>query len=215
MMAGPENSDSKAPGLILHQARLYDLTVWLMTLGRERAFREKILHLARLKQGESVLDVGCGTGSLAIAAKPHVGPAGTVRGIDASPEMIARAKQKAARARTDVAFEQAPAQELPFPAAQFDVVFTTVMLHHLPRASRDQCAQQMRRVLKPGGRVVAVDFAPRAEPKGLLSAFHRHGHVKLDDIIGSLEAAGLIVTESGDLGFRNLQYALATTGAST
>lgn len=47
-------------GLILHQAGVDDLTVWLMTLGREPAFREKILHLARLKPGECVLDIGCG-----------------------------------------------------------------------------------------------------------------------------------------------------------
>lgn len=214
-MAGRENSNSKAPGLVLHNARLYDLTVWLMTLGRERAFRDRVLHLARLERGESVLDVGCGTGSLAIAAKQQLGPAGIVKGIDASPEMIARAGKKAARARTNVDFEQAPAQDLPFKDAQFDVVFTTVMLHHLPRTSRDQCAKEMRRVLKPGGRVVAVDFAPSAAPKGLLRKFHRHGHVKPDDIIASLEAAGLTVTESGDLGYANLHFALATAPGST
>ena len=69
--AVPENLRSKAPGLVLHQAKLYDFTVWLMTLGRERAFRERILCLARLKPGESVLDVGCGTGSLEIG-RAHV-----------------------------------------------------------------------------------------------------------------------------------------------
>lgn len=213
-MARRESPGSKAPGLVLHQARLYDLTVWLMTFGRERAFREKILDLARLTPGESVLDVGCGTGSLAIAARQHVGPAGIVKGIDASPEMIARAAKKAARARAEVDFQQAPAQDLPFADAQFDVVFTTVMLHHMSRPARELSVWEMRRVLKPGGRVVAVDFAPRTEPKGFLSAFHRHGHVKLDEIIASLAAAGLTVTESGDLGLQNLQFAIATTPGS-
>ena len=70
-------------------ARYYDLLVWLLTLGRERAFRERLIELARLRPGEWVLDVGCGTGTLAIAAKRRVGPAGNVHGIDASPEMIA------------------------------------------------------------------------------------------------------------------------------
>lgn len=215
-MARRENSDARARGgRVLHHAGLYDFTVWLMTLGHERAFREKILDLARLKPGDSVLDVGCGTGSLVIAAKQNMGPAGIVKGIDASPEMIARAEKKAARAHADVAFQQAPAQDLPFNDAQFDVVFTTVMLHHLSRPARELCAWEMRRVLKPGGHVVAVDFAPGAEPKGFLSRFHRHGHVKLDDIIASLEAAGLTVTESGDLGYGNLQFALATTPGST
>lgn len=210
-----ENSHSKAPGLVLHQAKLYDFTVWLMTLGRERAFRERILRLVRLKTGELVLDVGCGTGSLAITAKRHVGPTGIVNGIDASLEMIARAKRKAARAGTEVVFQQAPAQALPFPAAQFDVVLTTVMLHHLSRSAREQCAQEMRRVLKPGGRILALDFAPCAEPKGFLHGFHRHGHVKLEDIVAMLEAAGLKVTESGTLEYRNLQFALATVPSQT
>ena len=63
-------SEKGAPlGAVLHAAAQYDLTVWLATLGRERAFREKILRLARLQPGQTVLDVGCGTGTLAIAAK--------------------------------------------------------------------------------------------------------------------------------------------------
>ena len=78
-------------GRVLHWATGYDVLVWLVTLGRERAFREKMLNLAHLAPGESVLDVGCGTGTLAIAAKRVVGPAGAVYGIDASEQMIARA----------------------------------------------------------------------------------------------------------------------------
>src|SRR5437899_8062623 len=85
-------------GLVLHSPVGYDRLIWLVTFGRERAFREKVLRLARLERGETVLDVGCGTGTLAIAAKRHVGPAGTVYGIDASPEMITRAGKKAGRA---------------------------------------------------------------------------------------------------------------------
>jgi ubiquinone/menaquinone biosynthesis C-methylase UbiE len=208
--AARENSHAKAPDLVLHHARLYDFTVWLMALGRERAFREKILRLARLKPGESVLDVGCGTGSLAFAAQRHVGPTGIVKGIDASPEMLTRAETKARRAGADVAFELATAQALPFADAQFNVVFSTVMLHHLSRHAREECVREIRRVLKPDGRVVVVDFARRTQQKGFLRGLHRHGRVKLEDIIANLEAAGLKVTETGALGYRNLQFALAT-----
>jgi ubiquinone/menaquinone biosynthesis C-methylase UbiE len=211
----PQNSDSKTPGLVLHHAKLYDFTVWLMTLGREQVFREKILCLARLRPGESLLDVGCGTGSLAIAAKRHVGQTGVVKGIDASPEMLARAEKKAKRAGSDVTFQQGLAQSLPYVDAQFDVVLTTVMLHHLSRQARERCAHEIRRVLKPGGRVVAVDFAPRAHRKGFFRDVHRHGHVRIEEIIAILEATGLNVTESGALGFRNLQFALASAPSLT
>jgi ubiquinone/menaquinone biosynthesis C-methylase UbiE len=75
--------------------------------------------------GESVLDVGCGTGSLAIAARRRLGTDGKVFGIDASPEMIARATSKVARAGISVSFRVAVAEALPFPDAQFDVVLST------------------------------------------------------------------------------------------
>jgi ubiquinone/menaquinone biosynthesis C-methylase UbiE len=196
-------------GLVLHRAAAYDFFVWLMSGGRESVFRDRILRLARLRPGEAVLDVGCGTGTLAIAAKRQVGAAGTVCGIDASPEMLARAARKSRRAGMAVAFTEAPAQALPFPDATFDAVMTTVMLHHLPRPARAECAREIRRVLKPGGRVLVVDFAVSQE-KGLLAHLHqRHGHVKLDDIVALLGAAGLAVKESGAVGFRSLQFALA------
>ena len=197
-------------GLILHSAARYDLLLWLVTLGRERVFREKVLRLARLEPGESVLDVGCGTGTLAIAAKQHVGPTGAVYGIDASPEMIARAGKKAKKAGVEVVFKDGFAQSLPFPDAQFNVVLTTVMLHHLPRKARQELAREMRRVLKPGGRVLAVDFGGDAgESKSLLDHFHRHGRLNLNDIIAVLNEAGLNSGESGAVGISDLQFVLA------
>jgi ubiquinone/menaquinone biosynthesis C-methylase UbiE len=206
------NPTPRPTGLVLHSAARYDLMVWLLTLGRERAFREKILRLARLEPGEPVLDVGCGTGTLAIAAKRHVGPLGTVYGIDASPEMIARADKKARKAGVEIAFRNGAAQALPFPDAQFDAVLSTVMLHHLPRKARQECACEMRRVLKPGGRVLAVDFGgTELEKRSFLTHFHRHGHVNLRDIIAVLSEAGLNVVESGAVGISDLQFVLATT----
>src|SRR5215217_8617723 len=176
-------------GRVLHWAARYDLLVWLLTHGRSRLFRERLVDLAHLAVGESVLDVGCGTGSLAIAAKHHVGASGKVVGIDASPAMIARANAKARRARTDVSFEQAVAESLPFPDTQFEVVLSTLMLHHLPRKVRQRCADEIRRVLKPDGRVLVVDFARPQRRSGFLAHFHRHGHVDPRDIVSLLDEA--------------------------
>src|SRR5205823_7455526 len=132
------------------------------------AFRKRIIELARLIPGESVLDVGCGTGTLAILAKQYVGRTGSVHGIDASPEMIARAKRKALKAGVEVAFKIGIVETLPFPVATFDAVLSTLMLHHVPRAARQEAAREMRRVLKRGGRLLAVDFgAAGPRRKGL------------------------------------------------
>ena len=205
-------ANSASPGLLLHDAAHYDALVWLFTLGREGTFRKRILQLARLAPGEAVLDVGCGTGSLAIEAKRRVGASGAVCAIDASPEMLAGADRKARKAGTEVLFSQAPAQALPFPDARFDVILSTLMLHHLPRKARGPCIDEMARVLKPGGRVLVVDFSkPRPGRKGLLDRFHRHGHVEMTDIVALLEAAGLDIVASGPLGYRDLKFAIATT----
>jgi ubiquinone/menaquinone biosynthesis C-methylase UbiE len=197
-------------GRVLHRAAGYDFLVWLLTRGRDRAFREQLLNLAHLKPGESVLDVGCGTGTLAIAAKRRAGPTAIVHGIDASPAMIARASKKATKAHLNVVFHQGLAEALPFPDGEFDLVLSTVMLHHLPRKIRQQAAVEIRRVLKPEGRVLVVDFgAPRRPRRSLIGHFHRHGRTNIDDVIGLLSAAGLHRVDSGEVGANDLYFVLA------
>jgi len=198
-------------GGIIHWAARYDLVVWLMTLGREKAFREKVVRLASLEPGESVLDVGCGTGTLAIAAKRAVGATGTVHGVDASPEMIARARKKAKGKGVEVVFERAVAEALPFPDGRFDAVLTSLMLHHLQREARPRCIGEIRRVLKPGGRLLAVDFGGTArEKRGLISHFHRHMRFDVQEVVPMLDAVGLKNVESGDVGFLDLRFVRAT-----
>jgi ubiquinone/menaquinone biosynthesis C-methylase UbiE len=204
-------------GRVLHWAFRYDLLVWFASLGRERAFRQKILSLAKLRPGESVLDVGCGTGTLAIAAKQRVGPSGAVYGIDASPEMIARAGKKARKAGVDVLFKNGAAEDLPLPDAQFDLALSTMMLHHLPRKPRHECAREMHRVLRPGGRVLAVDFGGATAKKGggIFAHLHRHGEVNLRDLTALLSEAGFHPVESGAVGISDLQFVLAVVPAET
>src|SRR5260370_42378737 len=86
---------SSTTGLLLHRAARYDFVVWLAMFGKERGFREKVLRLAGLEPGESVLDVGCGTGTLAIAAKRYVGPTRAVHGSLPSAKLRARPHKKA------------------------------------------------------------------------------------------------------------------------
>ena len=212
MTNASEKSETAAkPGLVLHAAATYDLLISLVTIGRERAFRETMLRLAHLEPGESVLDVGCGTGSLAIAAKRQVGPRGTVCGLDASVKMVTRAEKKARKAGVDVVFKNAFAQSLPYRDAQFDVVLTTIMLHHLTKKGRGELVGEIRRVLKPGGRVLAIDFGRTArERKSFLDHFHhRHGQVEFDEIISLLNSAGLNVAENGAVGMLDLEFVLA------
>jgi ubiquinone/menaquinone biosynthesis C-methylase UbiE len=206
---------SRPVGAVLHSPRLYDALLWLAFGGRERQFRRRLLDIAGLRLGESVLDLGAGTGTLAILAKRAVGRSGTVCGVDPSPEMVARARSKAARARAQIRFENAAAQALPFADRSFDLALSTMMLHHLGRAARRELAAELRRVVRPGGRVLIVDFA-RSAPKG--GGFgrhfrHRHGHVDPSEIAGLLEEAGFPSIESGAVGVKDMHFVLARSPA--
>ena len=207
----PDDTAPSPKSFVLHSmASYYDLLVAFMTLGRERELRDRLASLADVAPGESVLDVGCGTGSLALAAKRRVGPTGIVTGIDASPEMIERARRKAANRADGIHFEVARVESLPFPDESFDVVLSTLMMHHLPRPTRERCVSEMRRVLRPGGRVLVVDFErPSNKRGGLIARFHRHGGVPLRDIIDLLGSADTRMTQIGTVGVADLRFALA------
>jgi ubiquinone/menaquinone biosynthesis C-methylase UbiE len=207
---------------VLHRARAYDLLVWVLTMGRERAFRDRLVELGRLGPDESVLDVGCGTGALAMAAKDRVGPGGQVCGLDPSPEMVARARRKAARAGVEVRFETVGVEALPFPDNTFDAVLSSLMLHHLAEEGRRQGIGEVARVLKPGGNFLAVDIgATNGNQRGLFHRVPRHAHFDLDGLTPVLDGAGLEIVDRGPidsprvLGLSNLRFILAVQNDRT
>lgn len=194
-------------GAVIHWAARYDLLVWLLAMGRERRLRERLIAPAALQSGESILDVGCGTGNLALIAKQRVGD-GVVAGIDPSAEMIERAQRKARRQQLDVDFREGYAQSLPFADASFDVVVNTLMLHHLPSAVRSEALREMRRVMRPSGRLLAVDFPGGS--RGLIGRLHRHGNVRPDRLRRQVEEAGFSSVDAGEVGMLDLRFVLAS-----
>lgn len=203
-------------GAVLHSAWLYDVVLWFAFRGRERRFRRRLLQLSRLASGERVLDVGCGTGSLAMLAKKAVGDRGAVCGVDASPQMIARARIKAARATLEIRFLNGAAQALPLADSAFDLALCTMMLHHLSRAARRELAAELHRVVTPGGRVLLVDFS-KPEAGGRRVGGHlsgRHGHVDPAEMAQLLQDAGFHIVARGGLGIGGMHFALATARGS-
>ena len=81
-------------GATLHWASQYDLFTGLMGMGVDRSNSRMVIELAKIKPGDKVLDVACGTGNLTLTAQSYAGPAGKVHGIDAAPEMIEVASKR-------------------------------------------------------------------------------------------------------------------------
>ncbi len=148
-------------------APYYDLIMKVITLGREATLREATLDAARVKAADNVLEVGCGTGTLTLAAKKRVGPAGEVHGLDAAPEMVAVAQRKSARAGQPITFRVGSIAALPYADDTFDVALCSFMIFHLPDDTRQTGLKEIRRVLKPGGRVLIVDALARPEREAL------------------------------------------------
>ncbi len=142
----------------------YDSYMRTMTLGRERALRELTVNLAQIQPGETVLEVGCGTGTLTLAAKRQAGPAGKVFGIDIIPGMIDRSRKKAAQAREDISFQLGSIDDIPFPADQFDAVLCSFMIFHMSEGVRRKGLAEIHRVLKPGGRLLILDLSLPTAP---------------------------------------------------
>lgn len=189
-------------GLVWDWAGRYDLLMGLATFGRERAFRRRIVDLAQLHPAEAVLDVGCGTGTLAIVACERLGAAGHVAGIDPSGQMIARARRKAERAGRPVDFQVGVIEHLAFPDQSFDVVLSTFMMHHLPDDLKRRGLVEVARVLKPEGRLLILDLKGHVGPWE--SSIREQSHL--------LKEAGFAHVEMGEIrlfGFLQLSFVRA------
>ena len=141
--------------------RVYDPVVAITS--RESAFKKRLLGHARIKDGESVLDVACGTGTLAIEIKKDH-PKAKVSGIDGDKAILTRAKAKAKDAGVKIDFQRGMSNELPYDARAFDVVVSTLFFHHLTDEAKADTAEEIKRVLRLGGRVLIADWGRPQDP---------------------------------------------------
>jgi len=140
---------------------LYDPLVRWTT--RETEFKHRLLDQADLRPGQRVLDLGCGTGTLAVLAKRRE-PGAELTGLDADPEILDRARTKAAAEGAEIRFDAGLSTELPYEDGAFDRVLTTLFFHHLSAESKRRTLAEIARVLKPTGELHVADWGRPSDP---------------------------------------------------
>lgn len=151
----------------------YDKYMRRITFGREDKLRQMTVELSQVKPGNNVLEIGCATGSLTIAAKRKAGNNGMVAAIDIIPGMIEVSKEKAQKTNLDINFQLGSIDNIPFPDSQFDVVMCSFMIFHMSDKVRNKGLEEIYRVLKPNGRLLVLDIAlpPKSFSRSLLKLF--------------------------------------------
>jgi len=166
---------------------------------RERTFKQKLLDQAQLEAGFDVLDLGSGSGTLALWAKQRE-PGLRIRGLDGDPAIIAQAERKAARAGAEIPFDEGMSYELPYDDASFDRVLSSLFFHHLILRDKERTIAELARVLRAGGELHVADWGePRSVPAklGALAIRKFDGDAPTrDNLAGRLpelfEAGGLV-----------------------
>ncbi len=130
---------------------------------RDRTLKRRVLTRAAITTGEQVLDVGCGTGTLAAAAA-RAAPGVRVTGLDADPAILVRARRRANHHGLEIEFDEGMSTALPYPDASFDLVVSTLFFHHLADDAKRETATELVRVLRPGGRIVVGDLGRPQDP---------------------------------------------------
>jgi ubiquinone/menaquinone biosynthesis C-methylase UbiE len=140
---------------------LFDPLVRVTT--RERTFKRRLVERAAPQAGQEVLDLGAGTGTLALMLKAAQ-PEATVTGLDADPEILARAREKTAAAGSEVDFVQAFSTAMPLDDDSFDLIVSTLFFHHLDGEAKRTTLRECTRVLRPGGRLLVGDWGRPTDP---------------------------------------------------
>lgn len=137
----------------------YDVVV--RTTTRERVFKRALIAQAGVAAGHRVLDVGCGTGTLAIWLKQDQ-PQAEIWAVDGDPAILAIAARKANSSAAHVRFDSAMSYDLPYADGQFDRVVTSLFFHHLSPSAKRETAREILRVLRPGGELHVADWGKPA-----------------------------------------------------
>jgi len=195
----------------------YDPLVKL--LGADRA-RRKLFEQASVEPDHRVLDIGCGTGTFAVAIKAWM-PDVEVVGLDPDPKALARSRRKAERAGVSLRFDQGFANALPYSDTSFDRVFSSLMFHHLAHDAKLATLREVRRVLKPRGSLHLLDFEHEGAHSHNPLARWLHASERMQDnsceqILTWMKEAGLIeprVVDSDRPIFGKIAYFAAGSAA--
>lgn len=147
--------------------------------------------------GKRILDVGSGTGTMAVMIK-QAHPTAEVVGIDGDPQILEIARGKARSLGLAIQFDRGMSFDLPYPNEDFDVVLTTVMLHHLMRDEKQKTAREMYRVLRPGGQLFGADFV---EPRSSFGKAIRPITRRFERVAENLD--GFLPVMFANAGFQN------------
>ena len=179
---------------------------------RDVRYKALLIEQANIQAGHRVLDLGCGTGTLAIMAK-QAQPSAELTGLDADPDMLKVARYKSGERKAHVKFDVGFTNKLPYPDASFDRVLSSIMIHHLRTPDKMTTAREIFRVLKPDGQLHVIDFGkPHTWYGKLLRPFLHQFEEANDNIDGKLpeifaapglkmEITGHFWTFFGDLAF--------------
>lgn len=155
----PEAKRQYVRGLFATIADRYDFITVVLSYGLDRRWKHRLVNEAQVERGDRVIDLACGTGDIALLAAVR---GGSVTGVDITPRMVELARAKARRARHDEGIWPIPQfligdmSAVPLPDASVDVVTSGYGLRNVPVL--EQALDEITRVLKPGGRFVALDF---------------------------------------------------------
>ncbi len=169
-IAGPATLGIRVDG----RQRSVDILENLISVGNLDAILRATLKAAVLRGGERLVDVGCGTGRLAITAAMHLiddRPLGDIVGIDATPGMIAIARRRAHEAGVSIDFRVGAAEDLPLPDGFAHAVTSSYLFHHLPSEVKRAALLDMWRLLAPGGRLIITDYSTPVGVLGQIAAF--------------------------------------------
>ncbi|RPF36918.1 class I SAM-dependent methyltransferase [Streptomyces sp. TLI_185] len=202
LMQGKPRADT--PGVTIAAPRSYEFFGDVCFLGRRNRAFVRLAELSDAEAGDRVLDVGCGTGYLSRRMADRVGPDGKVTGVDPSAPVLEYARRKKPRpGSAPCTYREGIAESLDLADASFDTVVTSLMLHHLPEDLRPAALREMHRVVRPGGRLLVVEFRP---PKSRIGRHLVHGgaghamaHNRVDLLDGLIADAGFEVSGQGEV----------------
>lgn len=171
------------------------------------AARKVLIDQAAVRPSQRILDIGCGTGTLAVQLK-QLHPDIELTALDPDPKALARAGHKARRAGGAVKFDRGYSDDLPYPDSSFDRVFSSFMYHHLRPEDKEKTLREVHRVLRPGGSFHMLDFAGPESGQGFLAHFVHASHRLRDNagsrILSLLSQAGF--ESPGKVGQRSMLF---------